>query len=137
MRVIAPVLFLFLSAAGAQQYNCTGLNNAVFVICASQSQCCGQGTMNPTCLTDPTRQRCCYYRAAAKPCLQSDQCCGEYGPGASSAAFCCANGTLCCQTQYTGGSQCCKRGQVCCPGYTSFCCESGQKCATDGSLGCV
>lgn len=97
--------------------------------CTSSQYCCGYSSMRPTCLDISNKTAlCCTYRIAATVCVVGDSCCGAYGFGASSYAFCCTNGTTCCQTTYDGGSSCCASNQKCCRGFNAKCVEADQEC---------
>lgn len=91
---------------------CYSINNAYYVVCAENQECCGSGTMNPSCI-DPTTTQCCTWYLDSTTCGLDQTCCGAGGPGASSSAMCCGAGTTCCSSYDTYDMQCCTSSQTC------------------------
>jgi hypothetical protein len=97
------------------------------------SDCCGYSTMSPSCLEHDSGNKCCVWYAASKQCNSTQSCCGGLGPGASSYASCCNEGTACCTARigYDGSSSCCGADQKCCQASSlGYCCATDEECDT-------
>merc|ERR1712110_325165 len=81
--------------APASQCNCWDCDPEQAITCNEDETCCGDGTMMPQCIKSD--QTCCTYFHAATALNAGEVCCGSGGPGASSYAFGCGSGTVCCE----------------------------------------
>jgi hypothetical protein len=100
------------------------------VDCNADENCCGAGGIFPRCIPKSSGDKCCTHFNGAAACAASQSCCGEFGPGASSSAFCCDAGSTCCHAQsLTQGATCCPAGTMCCAGSSiGFCCGFDEVC---------
>jgi hypothetical protein len=98
--------------------------------------CCGYNTMFASCIPNDSGSHCCTHYLAARACNATQTCCGMLGPGASSYAFCCNEGSTCCQARssYSGSASCCPTGTTCCAGASmGLCCGADETCDVLGS----
>jgi hypothetical protein len=137
MRSIVALVFVGLAAAQMSDLFCTiaGGDGGAILCDSPIHECCGAGTMTPSCLTlNSTEKHCCVWHAAAQQCDIGQDCCGGLGPGASSYVECCEPGTTCCLAgSGSGVSSCCRPNQICCGTFsTGLCCEAGEVCDVNG-----
>jgi hypothetical protein len=106
------------------------------VNCNADENCCGAGGIFPQCIPQSSGDKCCTHFNGAAACAASQSCCGEFGPGASSSAFCCDAGSTCCHAQsLTQGATCCPAGTMCCAGSSiGFCCGFDEVCDANLNL---
>ena len=98
--------------------------------------CCGYSSMNPQCIPNGSTDKCCPWYLASTTCTATQSCCGGSGPGASSVAFCCDEGSTCCSARSptAGPSSCCPAGSTCCAGASiGLCCAAGEECVPDSN----
>lgn len=131
------MIIAFQSTLCAGWNNCRGAANSPGVHCFTQFEdCCGAGTMFPQCITKGSGEQCCTWYLAAAQCNSTQSCCGMMGPGASSYAYCCNEGSSCCTARigYDGTSSCCPAGTTCCQGGSvGLCCASDEVCEPDNN----
>jgi len=111
--------------------NCPSWGSTNGPTCTADQDCCGYGTMSPQCVDKDAGKQCCQWFKAATTCNSTQSCCGMMGPGASSYAFCCNEGSSCCQAQSatSGTSSCCPAGTTCCAGSgIGLCCGADEVC---------
>ncbi len=110
--------------------NCFSANNAFGIYCTAEEDCCGYGTMSPKCVAKNSGNQCCVHYKSATVCNATQSCCGMYGVGASSYAFCCNEGSSCCQaSSSTQGATCCPSGTTCCRASSiGVCCAADEVC---------
>jgi hypothetical protein len=104
--------------------------------CSAEEDCCGYNTMSPQCVSKTSGDKCCTWFKSATTCNSTQSCCGMMGPGASSYAFCCNEGTECCQarTGYSGTATCCPTGTKCCSAASvGLCCAMDEECDVNGN----
>jgi hypothetical protein len=132
-----PVTFVFKTSncrggppTPAPPPNCLAFQSQSGATCADNQDCCGAGTIFPQCINKGSGDHCCIHYKGAATCHSDQTCCGEYGPGASSSAFCCGAGTSCCQaSSSTQGATCCPSGTTCCSaGSIGVCCAADEVC---------
>jgi hypothetical protein len=140
MRALVLFVALGLVMSGAaraqgEQPNCLYKASSSGIYCdPATSDCCGYSTMFPSCMAKDSGNKCCVWYSAATQCNSTQSCCGGLGPGASSYASCCNEGTACCTARigYDGSSSCCRGDQKCCQASTfGYCCEADEECDTD------
>jgi hypothetical protein len=110
--------------------NCLAYGSSSGATCTANEDCCGAGTIYPQCIPKNSGKHCCVHFKGAATCEASQTCCGQYGPGASSYAFCCNAGSTCCHaSSSTQGATCCPTGTTCCAAASiGVCCAADEVC---------